>query len=75
MFDRKEVASEKKSAKPASAGKAAKDAEKTAKASKSIAVDKEQAASAFDFDEEGDEEPAAKKQKTTPAPKGRSCSC
>ncbi|KAG0553459.1 hypothetical protein KC19_12G013000 [Ceratodon purpureus] len=65
----KEVASEKTSAKAASAGKAGKDAEKTPKASKSAAVDKEQAASAFDFDEEGEEEPAAKKQKTAAAPK------
>jgi hypothetical protein len=60
---------ERKSAKAASAGKAAKDEEKTPKASKSIAADKEEAASVFDFDDEGVEAPAAKKQRSTPAAK------
>jgi hypothetical protein len=65
----KEAPLERKSAKAASAGKAAKDEEKTPKASKSIAADKEEAASAFDFDDEGVEAPAAKKQRSTPAAK------
>lgn len=72
MCFRKEAPSERKSAKAASAGKAAKDGEKTPKASKSIAADKEEAASAFDFDDEGVEAPAAKKQRSTPAAKGDS---
>lgn len=66
LFYRKEVASAK-SAKPTSTTKAAKEAEKTPKASRSVSA-KEQAASAFDFDE-GDE-PAAKKQKTSSTVRG-----
>jgi hypothetical protein len=65
----KEAPSERKLAKAASAGQAAKDVEKTPKASKSIAADKEEAASTFDFDDEGVEAPAAKKQRSTPAAK------
>jgi hypothetical protein len=65
----KEAPSERKSAKAAIAGQAAKDGEKTPKASKSIAADKEEAASTFDFDDEGVEAPAAKKQRSTPAAK------
>ena len=69
MWYRKEGASEKKSAKAASSGKAGKDAEKTPKASKGSAVAKEQAAIAFEFDDEG-VQPAAKKQKSSATPKG-----
>lgn len=71
-FHRKEGASEKKSAKAGSAGKAGKNAERTPKAPKSVAAAKEPAADPFGFDEEG-EEPAAKKQKATPAAKGGIC--
>jgi len=66
VFYRKEVASSK-STKPTSTPKAAKEAEKTPKASKSISA-KEQAASAFDFEDV--DEPVAKKQKTSSTVKG-----
>lgn len=60
LFFRKEVKSTK-SAKPASAPKATKDAAKSPK----VAKPKEKAATAYEFDEE-EVAPEAKKQKTTP---------